>query len=141
MIFDGVPLTDKVKEIRLVQMFTMLLHDVGKVSTTVKGEDGRIRSIGHEKAAVPLAREFLESIGAPNWLVARVLPLIQEHMNYKVETKKAVRRLASRLAPSSIRDLCGVVVFDHAGRPPLEVEDMLLKRLDALIAKAVESAL
>ena len=137
--FNTKPPVDNAQALRLVMMFTMLLHDVGKAKTTSHEADGRIRSIGHEKAGVPIAEAFLQFIGAPGWLIARVLPLIQEHMNWKVETKKAVRRLASRVAPSSIRDLCGVVVFDHAGRPPLEVEDALLDRLDALIAKAEES--
>ena len=117
------------KETRLVLMFAALLHDVGKVSTTVKGEDGRIRSIGHEKAGVPIARDFLVSIGAPKDVIAKVLPLIQEHMNYKggMSSVKAMRKLAARCEPATLCELAALVLFDHSGRPPLEPWDIIEK--------------
>jgi len=110
------------KETHLTLMFAALLHDVGKVSTTVRGDDGRIRSIGHEKAGVPIAKAFLEQIGAPLDVIANVLPLIAEHMNWKggMSSIKAMRRLASRLQPADVKMLAAIVLFDHAGRPPLD---------------------
>lgn len=123
---------------RIVRMFAALCHDMGKVTTTVKGDDGRIRSIGHEKAGVKPAREFLESIGCPEAVIEQVVALVAEHMNYKgaLNSKKALRKLAHRLYPATIRQLCDVVWADHAGRPPLppDREDVLaelLKRAEA----------
>src|SRR5207245_4393471 len=49
---------------RLVAMFAALCHDMGKPSTTVFERD-RWRSPGHAEAGVPIARRFLETIGAP----------------------------------------------------------------------------
>lgn len=118
---------------RLVRVFAALCHDMGKVNTTVKGEDGRIRSIGHEKAGIGPTRSFLESIGCPEAIIEQVIGLVAEHMNYKgaMASKKALRKLAHRLFPATIRQLTSVVWADHAGRPPLPVdkEDMLAELL------------
>lgn len=118
---------------RLVRIFAALCHDMGKPTTTVCGEDGRIRSIGHEKAGIAPTRAFLESIGCPEAIIAQVIGLVAEHMNYKgaLASKKALRKLAHRVYPATIRQLCDVVWADHAGRPPLppDREEMLAKLL------------
>ncbi|CAG0940116.1 partial Multifunctional CCA protein, partial [Anaerolineae bacterium] len=118
---------------RLVRIFAALCHDMGKPFTTEKGEDGRIRSIGHEKAGIGPTRSFLESIGCPEAIIEQVIGLVAEHMNYKgaMASKKALRKLAHRLFPATIRQLTSVVWADHAGRPPLPVdkEDMLAELL------------
>ena len=111
-------------EERLIRVFAALLHDVGKPTTTVKAEDGRIRSIGHERAGVEPAKGFLKSIGCPLHIQEKVLPLIAEHMNYKgaMASKKALRKFVHRLGKANVYQLCDVVYADHAGRPPLPVD-------------------
>ena len=66
---------------RFVVVFAALLHDLGKVTHTQRSADGRITSHGHAAAGVEPARAFLESIGCPEGTIARILPLIREHMN------------------------------------------------------------
>jgi tRNA nucleotidyltransferase (CCA-adding enzyme) len=106
-------------EDRAVLVFAALLHDVGKAETT-QIVDGHIVSPGHAEASVSLGAEFLVQIGAPAWLIGRVLPLVQEHMAHlSAHTFRAVRRLALRLAPSTLRELCWVIEADHSARPPL----------------------
>jgi len=51
-----------------------------------------------------------------------------------------VRRLARRLAPASIDQLCAVMRADHDGRPPLHSPETL-HRIDALQQKARALAL
>jgi tRNA nucleotidyltransferase (CCA-adding enzyme) len=106
---------------RLVLLFAALCHDLGKPTTTVVGEDRRVRSPGHEKAGVGTARAFLQRIGAPERIIKRVLPLVAEHMahNGLPAEPRTVRRLANRLAPATIQELARVVEADHSGRPPL----------------------
>ena len=106
---------------RLVLMFAALTHDFGKVDTT-EMIDGRWRSRGHCEEGVKPAERFLERIGAPKAIITEVLPLIREHLVHagiKVPSSKAVRRLAKRLVPSSIRMLSMLAESDHSGRPPL----------------------
>lgn len=105
---------------RAVVVFGALCHDLGKPSTTCV-EGWRITSKGHADAGVPLARCFLTSIGAPHGVIARVLPLIREHMaaygtKDQAPTKPAVRRLARRLAPATMMEWAMVVHADRMGR-------------------------
>ena len=121
---------------------TVLAHDFGKPYTTVHIERrGTLRwmSPGHEEAGGPLAEAFLGRIGAPLQLIDWVRPLVVNHLAHhrgQAEfTDSAVRRLARKLAPASIDELCVVMRADHLGRPPLvsaETED----RIQALREKA-----
>jgi tRNA nucleotidyltransferase (CCA-adding enzyme) len=106
-------------EDRAVLVFAALLHDVGKaVTTTVK--DGRIVSPGHAEAGAPLAAQFLGRIGAPAWLIARVVPLVSEHLAHlNTVTPRSVRRLARRLTPATVHELGWVIEADHSARFPL----------------------
>lgn len=101
---------------RLVVVFAALLHDAGKVThTQVTG--GRITSHGHAEAGVGRAREVLQSIGCPEGVTARILPLIAEHMNcFGRPSKPAVRRLVRRLAPATLAELALVCAADAKGR-------------------------
>lgn len=105
---------------RIVMMFAALCHDFGKVPTT-EFIDGRWRSRGHCEAGVPLAENFLVSIGAPNWVVEKVKPLVAEHLTHVREehTARGVRRLALRLQPANIQELVWLIEADMGGRPPL----------------------
>jgi tRNA nucleotidyltransferase (CCA-adding enzyme) len=108
---------------REVAVFGALLHDLGKVThTTFDGK--RIRSAGHAEAGVAPAKAFLKRIGAPQWLLDRVLPLVSEHMSHVsthgAPSPSAVRRLIRRLdrngSGASIYDWARVVDADCAGR-------------------------
>jgi len=110
----------------LTLVFAALLHDVGKPSTTTK-INGRWRSPGHASIGAPIAEDFLSSIGAPRWLIDRVVPLVREHMVHigSAPTKRVVQRLARRLEPASIVMLRHLVWCDYAGRPPALPQDPL----------------
>lgn len=132
---------------RRVLLFATLAHDFGKATTTVRGEKrGRIRWIspGHEAASGPLTETFLARLGTPRALIERVRPLATNHMVHTggpmEPSATAVRRLARRLAPSSIEELCLVMQADHDGRPPIHSPDTL-QRIDALRQRASALAL
>jgi tRNA nucleotidyltransferase (CCA-adding enzyme) len=100
---------------RLVVVFAALLHDVGKVTHTQIGD--RITSHGHAEAGVAPAGAFLRSIGCPEAITARILPLVREHMNcFGRPTKPAVRRLVRRLVPATLTELALVCDADAKGR-------------------------
>ena len=103
---------------RLVMIFAALCHDFGKATHTQINGD-KITAHGHEQASGPLARSFLESIGCPEFIIERVIPLVVNHMVNQVLSDKAIRRLSVRLGKATIRELCFVVEADHCGRPPL----------------------
>ena len=125
----------------------VLAHDFGKPSTTEfadrRGTQHWI-SPGHESAGGPFSDSFLRRIGAPTELDDQVRPLVQLHLFHHYcqlpFSDSSVRRLARKLAPATVDDLCLVMRADHDGRPPLHSEDTLT-RIAELTAKAHELAL
>jgi len=109
-------------ETRSVLMLATLLHDTGKSETTQqvrRGEETRIISPGHEMRGVDMSEKFLARIGCPLALRERILPLVANHMAHLVDpTDRAMRRLAKRLEPENIANLCTLITADSMGRPP-----------------------
>jgi tRNA nucleotidyltransferase (CCA-adding enzyme) len=112
-----------VPETRVVLMLAALAHDFGKPATTEEAvREGRRRVVspGHDVLGGELAKVFLERIGAPPAVQARVIPLVVNHIiHFQTLSDRAVRRLARRLEPESIEGLCLVMTADSMGRPPL----------------------
>jgi tRNA nucleotidyltransferase (CCA-adding enzyme) len=110
---------------KLILMFATLAHDFGKPATTVrKRKNGVERWISpkHDQVGVPLAEEFLLSIGAPHGIIPYVRALVGNHMASIQITQRPtlpqVRRLARRIMPASLDQLFTVIRSDQAGRPP-----------------------
>ena len=108
---------------RAVLMLAALCHDMAKPFTT-EVIDGRIRSLGHEKAGKVPAIKFLSGIGIDERhngaLLDRIIPLVTNHLAHgSCQSAKAVRRLAVRLGKATIRELCLLIEADASGRPPL----------------------
>jgi len=111
-------------EDRTVLMLAVMTHDIGKPATLAKNEDGRWTNKKHATAGVPIAEDFLESIGAHSRIIKRVLPLVAEHMallSIRPEeiSETHVRRLSRRLGDATISELVNVMEADTSGRPPL----------------------
>jgi tRNA nucleotidyltransferase (CCA-adding enzyme) len=110
------------EESRIVLMLAVVTHDFGKATTTVEVErEGRRRIVspGHEDIGVTLGETFLNRINTPRGIIERVLPLVQNHMAHLHEpSDRSVRRLARRVAPETIENLCVLMTADAFGRPP-----------------------
>ena len=112
---------------RRVLSFAVLAPDFGKPQTTEYADKrGVMRwvSPGHESAGGPLAETFMQRIGAPKDLHEPVRALVVHHMLHHREnqpnyTDTQMRRLARRLIPATIEDLCEVMSADACGRPPI----------------------
>ncbi len=107
---------------RIALMLAVLAHDFAKPQTTSEAlRDGRLRIVspGHEEQGGPLAEAFLTRINAPTALKARVVPLVTNHLAHlQTISDRSVRRLANRLQPATIEELCLVMTADQFGRPP-----------------------
>jgi tRNA nucleotidyltransferase (CCA-adding enzyme) len=126
---------------RAVLLFACLTHDFGKPATTeLRERDGKLRwtSWGHEPLGGPIARHFLTRIGIKSAIVDQVVPLVENHLTHHNAgpeiSRRAVRRLAMRLAPASIEQLMLLVEADASGRPPRPAE------LPAEAARILEAA-
>lgn len=112
-----------------VVLYGALCHDLGKKTTTERKERrGHMRwtSDGHEYAGVAPAQSLLRALDVPHRIAARVLPIVRYHL-YHVHAQgpeggvpdSAVRRLAQKLAPATIRewDLVSQADANGMGRP------------------------
>ncbi len=102
----------------LKMLLATLCHDLGKASTTTIEADGRIRSIGHEKAGLIPTRSLLYRLTDEHDFVASLLPLVEHHLKpsqfYAQGAKSAaIRRLATRV---NIEELVLVAKADFLGR-------------------------
>jgi tRNA nucleotidyltransferase (CCA-adding enzyme) len=89
----------------ILLLYGVLCHDFGKASTTTL-VDGRIRSIGHTKAGIELARRFMERLTEETAITRGVEKLVSEHLtplflHTHGAGAGAIRRLARRLAPEA----------------------------------------
>ena len=107
---------------RAILALAVLAHDFGKPACTqIVERDGRMRIVspGHEPAGGPIAVSFLERLAIPASLADSVVPLVLNHLAHLTDpTPRAIRRLARRLAPATIRQLAVVMTADAFGRPP-----------------------
>jgi len=110
-----------------VILLATLCHDLGKPSTTAYNQEKqRITSYGHEIAGVEptiklLSNWEIDGVSMPDML-KRITPIVREHLYPALNpnpTDAAVRRLARRLQPASIRELVWVAEADHRGRDTL----------------------
>ncbi|MFP6854509.1 MAG: polynucleotide adenylyltransferase [Opitutales bacterium] len=126
----------------LVVGLAVLCHDLAKPETTMKGEDGRIRSPKHEPLGEAPTRSFIVSMTNHKDLIEEVVPLVRRHlaprMFYNDQVGDgAIRRLAHQVA--RIDRLVRVAAADIAGRPPKPPDfpegQWLLERAEALQVK------
>ena len=100
-------------------MLSALCHDLGKPVTTAL-DRGVIRSIGHEKAGIPLADRFLSRITNEIRLHKYVLNMVELHMypNQRVKQKSGQKSM-NHLFDASLcpEDLLLLAKADHTGRP------------------------
>jgi len=101
----------------LILLFALLLHDVGKPSTTIIC-DGVLNAPKHAEAGVEIARTFLERITNEKELVERILPLVRYHGAVRKFFKSnacdsAIRHLSTHVC---LDDLIRVAQADFYGR-------------------------
>lgn len=130
-------------EDRATLLFAALCHDMGKPKTTV-WDRGAWRSPGHAEAGVPIAEQFLKSIGCFPRIIERVIPLVREHMypHWEPQSRRAVRRLKVRLGNTNLDELLRIIEADYSGRPPLPAGlpdgAKKLRELDAELPPRIE---
>ncbi|MBS1987308.1 CCA tRNA nucleotidyltransferase [Candidatus Dependentiae bacterium] len=106
----------------LALRYAALCHDLGKVSTTVRGLDGSITSYGHETAGVPLAKRLLARIMRNKELIDLVALLVRHHMApgqfvSNGAKPRAYKRLAHALYPqATLALLADLACADACGR-------------------------
>jgi len=123
---------------KLMFLFAILCHDLGKATTTTIEADGRIRSIGHEHAGVALTKNFLYRLTQAHDFIESILPLVEHHLKpsqfYTQGAKSsAIRRLATKV---NIEELVFLTKADFLGRSTPEAKSGIYKAGEWLLAQA-----
>lgn len=116
-------------------LLACLCHDLGKPAVTQLDEKGRYISHGHEEAGEAPTIKFLDSIGIDKAAYGKIIRLVVNHLKptllYTDEIVRgnkvsdgAIRRLAERISPATMRELVSVGEADHMGRGPFEDPEM-----------------
>ena len=82
-----------------------LLHDIGKVPTFTRDENGRGHFYGHASVGNEMADRVLHRLKAPTALREQVTALIGHHMTRLEANKKALRRYLSRMGWETVEGL------------------------------------
>jgi tRNA nucleotidyltransferase (CCA-adding enzyme) len=131
----------KMKEKSLLYMYALLCHDFGKVSTTQRLENGRITSHGHEEAGEDPTRAFMARLTNNKRLIEEVVILVRFHLRpamlyYNKAKDGAIKRLAKKVAPLTLRDVAIVNLADSLGRAldpnPVPQFEWLLQKSETL---------
>ena len=100
-----------------------LLHDVGKVPTFTRDEDGRGHFYGHDVRGAELAEEILLRLKAPAAVREQVVTLIRWHMETLEENRPFLRRVLSRLGWETTERLLALQRADMGSKGHQNPED------------------
>ncbi len=106
---------------KLLVMYAVLCHDLGKATTTKKIK-GKLRSHGHAQVGASLTKKLLSRITKNKELIDAVIKLVDHHMMPFQLTDSdaslaAYKRLAQKLSPDvTMQELALVARADRLGR-------------------------
>ncbi len=111
------------EEKKLLLMYAVLCHDLGKPETTEK-INGEYKSFGHEKVSAIKAKKCMKRITYNKNLIDGVIKLVEYHTQpmqfvQNKATLSAYKRLAQKLAPhATLSLLADLALADKRGRNP-----------------------
>ena len=102
-----------------------LLHDVGKVPTFTRDQNGRGHFYGHAKAGAPIANEILHRLRAPTDLRTQVVTLVEQHMIRLEPDRKLLRRRLSRFGKEGTEQLLLLQMADMSSKGTDHQEELV----------------
>jgi len=125
---------------KLKFLFAILCHDLGKASSTMIDDKGRIRALGHEKSGVAPTRSLMYRLMDEHAFIQSLFPLVEHHLKpsqfYRAKAgSKAIRKLATKV---NIEELVIVAKADFLGRTTEEALTGDYKAGKWLLQKASE---
>ena len=107
-----------------VLRWAALLHDIGKVPTFTRDENGRGHFYGHAQAGEDMAEAVLRRLKAPTALREQVKQLIGLHMTRLEPEKKRLRRMLNRLGTDTVLRLLDLQEADMGSKGTGTAEEM-----------------
>lgn len=98
-----------------VLMWSALLHDIGKATTT-KLRKGKITSYDHDKSGELLARNFLNTFLDDELFINKVCQMVRWHMQVLFVTNNLPAEIKKMKGQVSIDELALLILCDRLGR-------------------------
>lgn len=122
VVDEGAKNKERVKD-KKVFMWSLLLHDLGKIKTT-RLRKGRWTSYDHDKVGEREARSFLEQLTDDEIFINKVSKLVRYHMHLLYIIKNLpYKDEEGMLNYTDVNDLAEVFLSDRMGRGGLSKED------------------
>jgi len=108
----------------LTLRWAALLHDIGKVPTFTRDENGRGHFYGHAGVGARMAEKVLRRLKAPTALREQVVLLIERHMTRLEPDRKLLRRQMGRVGAGTLRQLLALQEADMGSKGTGTPEEM-----------------
>lgn len=93
-------------DLREILIYSALLHDIGKLTTTIKDDQGIFHAPGHAGKSAELATKWLESHNFPQYMIDAICGVIKNHMRIShVKTEKDLYKIINSLPYVSFKYL------------------------------------
>lgn len=114
----------------------MLFHDIGKVYTFFKDENGVGHFYGHNEKSAEIVKKFLSKYKYDNFTKQEVYELIKIHDMYTEENRVLVKKRLNRIGKKRFLDLIKIQRADNLAQNPLltrmEHFDILERMVDEI---------
>lgn len=145
---EGDALTHTIRTLKLMPDASVnltwgaLLHDIGKATTTVVEEDGRITSKGHDKVSKNLAENILDRLKFSNEDKEHILFLVENHMKPIFAKKMRLSKVKKLVFSRHIEDLIKLAICDafSTGKNYEDIGMEGVHRLQAVLEEPPESS-
>src|SRR5450432_2643410 len=90
--------------VSLPLVFSVLFHDIGKPSTSVVDENGRIRFNGHDKVGAEMTEAIMERLRFSRAEIDATVEAVQQHMVFKDVPRMRIAKLKRFMARPTFAD-------------------------------------
>ena len=105
---------------------TMLLHDIGKLETETKDENGISHYYNHAIFSAEKAKKILTTMKYDNETINKVLTLIKYH-DCTLESNNSIKKILNKIGEELLKDLIKVKWADILAQNVIYAKDRLVK--------------
>ncbi len=122
LVVDNAALVREQSEDKTVFMWSALLHDIGKPSTTMLRK-GKLTSYDHDKAGERLSKEFLRAFTQDESFVIKVSKMVRWHMQVLMVVKNLpFANIRAMVRDVPLHEIALLAMCDRLGRGEITQE-------------------
>jgi putative nucleotidyltransferase with HDIG domain len=135
LVVDEAALRRDISEDKRSLMWSALLHDVGKIKTTVK-RNGRWTAYDHDSVGAEMSRRFLREFSSDEYFNDKVVGLVRWHMqNLYVNKRLPFAQISNMVDDCSVHEIILLSLCDRLARGKMSEEeiDEIIEKLEKFV--------